>query len=89
MDKRLISPCPILDGVTVMSGPDEEDASTGDRKKNDTIAKNKKSPFSIDGNSVSLLRPLYPAVNGTPGKEDVDLITGFYLGGVLDDIHIR
>jgi len=39
--------------------------------------------------SLSLLSLFYQAVDITPGKEDVDLITGFYLLIILDDIHIR
>jgi hypothetical protein len=42
------SPCPILDGVTVISSADEVYASTGNRRKKSNNAKSKEVLLLID-----------------------------------------
>lgn len=87
MVKRPTSPCPILNGVMVISGADEGEAPTGHRKKKNNRSKG--VLFLIEGMSLSRIGLFYQGVDSTSGKNSVDLIASFYLRGVLDDIHLR
>ena len=89
MVKRLTSPCPILDGLTVILSPLEGEALAGDRGKKNRIAKGIPIPFIIEGKLLSLISLFYQGADSTPGKDSLDLIASLYLCGVLNDIHVR
>ena len=89
MVKRLTPPCPILDGLTVISSPLEGEALAGDKDKKNRITKGIRIPFIIEGKLLSLIGLLYQGVDSTPGKDGFDVIASLYLCGVLNYIHLR
>lgn len=89
MVKRLTSPCPILDGLTVISSPLEGEALAGESNKKNRIAKGTRIPLITEGKLLSLISLFHQGVDSTPGKDGLDLIASLHLCGVLNDIHLR